>query len=363
MLIGIDANEANVANRVGSNKFACQVLKQLYSQDKHNNYRIYLKNKPVKDLPYENSKWQYSVLQPTKLWTQWRLPLDLYFTKPRPDIFLTLGHYAPRFSPISTIITIMDLAFLKFPQHFLKKDLHKLKNWTKYSAKNAKHIFTISQHSKQDIIKHYQIPAQKITVTYPAIDHQGFPAKTSAKKYKNYLLYLGTLQPRKNLLNLIKAYSQLPQQYSKLKLVIAGKKGWLYQELFQQIKDLNLQNKVIFTGFVPEPDIPSLIKNAQLLILPSFYEGFGIPVLQSMSVGTLVLVSKNSSLKEIVKNTGIYIQPPFAVKETRQGIIKALSLSEVKKQQLIKQAKQRARQFNWQKTGQKILEVIHGLNL
>jgi len=363
MLIGIDANEANVTNRVGSNKFAYQVLKQLYSQDKHNNYRIYLKNKPLKDLPYVNSKWQYSVLQSTKLWTQWRLPLDLYLVKPRPDIFLTLGHYAPRFSPVPTIITIMDLAFLKFPQHFLKKDLHKLKNWTKYSAKNAKHIFTISQHSKQDIIKHYKIPFEKITVTYPAVDHQRFQIKAKTSKYKNYLLYLGTLQPRKNLLNLIKAYSQLPQQYSKFKLIISGKKGWLYQELFKEVKRLKLENKVIFTGFVPEPDIPSLIKNAQLLILPSFYEGFGIPVIQSMSANTLVLVSKNSSLKEIVKNTGMYIDPPFAEKETKQGIIKALSLSEVKKQQLIKQAKKRARQFNWQKTGQKILEVIHEINL
>ena len=363
MLIGIDANEANVANRVGSNKFAYQVLQQLYSQDKHNNYRIYLKNKPVKDFPYENSKWKYSILKPTKFWTQWRLPLDLYFTRPKPDIFFTLGHYAPRFSPIPTIITIMDLAFLKFPQHFLKKDLHKLKNWTKYSAKNAKHIFTISQHSKQDIIKNYKIPAEKITVTYPSIDHQRFQAKILTGKYKDYLLYLGTLQPRKNLINLLKAFSQLATRYPKLNLIIAGKKGWLYQEMFQQVKRLKLKNKVIFTGFVPEPDIPSLIKNARLLILPSFYEGFGIPVVQSMSVGTLVLVSKNSSLQEIVKNTGIYIQPPFTEKETRQGIIKALSLSEVKKQQLIKQAKQTARQFNWQKTGQKILEVIHELNL
>ena len=358
MLIGLDANEANVANRVGSNQFAFQVLWQLHQQDKRNSYLIYLQNQPLKDLPPITKRWQYRVLKPGFFWTQWRLPLSLYLDKQKPDIFLTLGHYSPRFSPIPTLISIMDLAFLKFPQTFLKRDLIKLKAWTKSSAKKATHIFTISESSKADIQKHYGIPANKITVAYPGV-------KSSQPKlkppYANYLLYLGTLQPRKNLENLIKAFSQLSNK--SIKLVIAGKKGWLYQPLFNLVKKLDIQSRIIFTGFVSDQKAATLIKHAKSLILPSFYEGFGIPVVQAMALGTPVIVSHNSSLIEIVDSAGIYIKAPFGSKQIKQGIIEVLSLTQEQKKQLILKAKNRARQFTWQKTGQTILEVLNDITV
>lgn len=369
MLIGLDANEANVDNRLGSNQFAYQILCQLAKLDQKNSYRIYLKSQPLGHLPPPTKTWQYRVLKPGKFWTQWRLPLDLYFHRPRPDVLLTLGHYAPRFSPVPSIISIMDLAFLKFPQSFLKKDLHQLKNWTRYSAKKASHIFTISDHSKKDIQKFYQLAEEKITVIYPGIDRHRFSQKLTPlqinkvkEKYhivNEYLLYLGTLQPRKNLLNLIKAYSQLIHRYPKLLLVLAGKKGWLYQSLFTEVKRLQLNHQVVFTGFVAEADTPALIKGARLFILPSLYEGFGIPVVQAMASGTPVLVSQNSSLPEIVADCGSYIQPPFGIKEIKKGIIDSLSLPTSQQQQLVKKAAQRASQFNWTKAAQKILEVVN----
>jgi glycosyltransferase involved in cell wall biosynthesis len=369
MLIGLDANEANVANRLGSNQFAYQILCQLAKLDRKNSYRIYLKSQPLGHLPPPTKTWQYRVLKPAKFWTQWRLPLDLYFHRPRPDVLLTLGHYAPRFSPVPSIISIMDLAFLKFPQSFLKKDLHQLKSWTRYSAKKASHIFTISNHSKKDIQKFYQLAEGKITVIYPGIDHQRFSRKITPlqinkvkQKYhiaNEYLLYLGTLQPRKNLLNLIKAYSQLIHRYPKLLLVLAGKKGWLYQSLFTEVKRLKLNHQVVFTGFVAEADTPALIKGARLFILPSLYEGFGIPVVQAMASATPVLVSQNSSLPEIVADCGNYIQPPFGQNEISQGIEKALSLPSEKQQQLVLAAQKRAQQFTWEAAAKTILTVLH----
>lgn len=356
MLIGLDANEANVTNRVGSNQFAFQVLWQLHQQDKRHSYLIYLQNQPLKDLPPANKRWQYRVLKPGFFWTQWRLPLSLYLDKPQPDIFLTLGHYAPRFSPIPTLISIMDLAFLKFPKAFLKRDLIKLKAWTKSSAKKATHIFTISKSSKADIQKYYQVPKSKITVAYPGVKS----ARPSSKPpYTNYLLYLGTLQPRKNLSNLIKAFSKISNK--SIKLVIAGKKGWLYQPLFNLVKKLDIQSRIIFTGFVSDQKAATLIKHAKSLILPSFYEGFGIPVVQAMNLGTPVVVSRNSSLKEIVGLSGIYIRSPFGSQEIKQGIIEALSLTQAQEKQLIIKAKQRAEQFTWEKAGQTILEVLNDI--
>jgi len=357
MIIGIDANEANVKNRVGSNQFAFQILQKLNQTDKQNQYLIFLKNPPLKDLPGTSPNWQYRVLKPAFLWTQWRLPLGLFFQSPRLNIFLTLGHYAPRFSPTPVLISIMDLAFIKYPDQFLKKDLIKLIRWTKYSVKKAKHIFTISRATKKDLIKFYHLPSSKITVTYPSITQ--IKKSTQFNIKGDYLLYLGTLQPRKNIPALISAFSQIQHQFPDLKLVIAGKKGWLYQSIFNKVQDLNLTSKVIFTGYVETSKLKSMITKARLLILPSLYEGFGIPVLKAMSLGTPVLVAKNSSLKEIVRKTGYYINPPFDARQTKQGIITALTDSKSNQQILIRNAKKRAQDFSWEKSAKKILEVLN----
>ena len=358
MLIGIDGNEANTINRVGSNQYAFKVLSELYKLDNKNKYLVYLKKPPLADLPKATNRFQYQIIKSVPFWTQWRLPLSLYLKKPRPDIFFTLGHYAPRFSPVPSIITVLDLAYLFFPNTYLKKDLFKLKRWTKASIKKAKAIITISKSSKKDIQKHYLVNADKITIAYPGINHQRFSKPSKSPISGDYLLYLGTLQPRKNLENLVKAYSELPTKLQKNKLVIAGKKGWLFKPLFKLVKNLNLEKKVIFTDYVSNKDLPGLIQKAKLLILPSYYEGFGIPVVQAMSSNIPVLVSQNSSLKEIVKSYGIYIKSPFKAQQIKQGIIEALSSTTD-----INAAKNQAKQFSWDKSAKIILEVINEINL
>ncbi len=358
MIIGLDANEANLANRVGSNQFAYQILLELHKQDKKNTYFIYLKRHPVGDMPKENDNWHYKVISSVPFWTQWRLPLSLYLDKPKPDIFLTLGHYSPRTAPMPTMPIILDLAYLKFPKMFLKKDLKKLTHWTKRSIKKATHIFTISKSTKKDIIKAYQVSDNKISVIYPGT--QALKVNPTQKTLKDeYLLYLGTLQPRKNLKELIKAFNSISPDYPKLKLVIIGKKGWLYQPLFDLVEKLNLSDKVKFLGFLPNKKLGAWIKRAKILILPSLYEGFGIPVVQAMKLGTLVLVSRNSSLREIVGPKGLYIQPPFGTKQIQTGIIKAMSITSTQKQELITKGKNRAKDFSFKSATKKILEVIN----
>ncbi len=148
MIIGIDGNEANVVNRVGIGQYAYELLREFAAIKSQNSFIIFLKSEPLNDLPKENVNWKYRVIRPGKLWTQWRLPLDLYLHKPRPDVFFTPSHYAPRYSPISTVISVMDLSYLYFPDLFNTRDLHQLRNWTKYSIKNAKRIKTISKSTK-----------------------------------------------------------------------------------------------------------------------------------------------------------------------------------------------------------------------
>src|SRR5258708_23851339 len=145
MIIGIDGNEANVVKRVGVGEIAYWLLYYFSEfretgQIKHD-FVIYLKNKPLPTMPKEGDGWRYQVVGPQKLWTQFALPLNLFFRK-RPDVFFTPSHYAPRFSPVSTVVTVLDLAYLKFPELFNKSDLYQLVNWTKYSIKQARKIIT-----------------------------------------------------------------------------------------------------------------------------------------------------------------------------------------------------------------------------
>jgi len=367
ILIGIDGNEANVRNRVGANVYAYNILDYLHKKaaEKKLRFQIYLKDKPLSDLPEENANWQYQVFGPGRLWTQWRLPLKLYLEKEKPSLFFTPGHYAPRFCPVPTVISIMDLAFLKYPKDFKRSDLEQLTAWTKYSVKKASHIFAISEATKKDIIKYYRVDENKVTVTYPGIDiaklkvnkeNQAVKDKYSIKD--DYLIFIGTLQPRKNLVRLIRSFSTISKSRPQLSLVIVGKKGWLYEDIFQTVKELELENRVIFTGFVPDEELPTLLKGAKAYILPSLYEGFGIPVVEAMELGIPVVVSRISSLPELVGEAGVYIEEPTSNKSISQALLKVIKLTDKQRKELIIKGKIQAKKFSWNECGEKTLEIL-----
>ena len=339
-VIGIDGNEANIKNRVGSGQYGFELLKHLQRTEGEEVFWIYLKEKPLPDLPKESANWQNKVFGPKRLWTQFALPLNLYLQRPRPDVFFTPTHYAPRFCPVPLVMTIFDLSYIHFPQLFRKSDLYQLKNWTAYSVKKAKAILTISQASKNDIVQYYKIDPDKIFVIYPGYDKRLFRPITDQKvisqvkkKYGisgEYIFFLGTIQPRKNLIRLIDAVEQLED----ITFVIAGKKGWLYNEFFKKIEDPKLRKKVIVTEFVPEQNLPVLFSGAKAFVLPSLWEGFGIPVLEAMSCGCPVIVSNVSSLPEVIGEAGILVDP-LNVREITEGIQKVIELDSQKRQILI----------------------------
>ena len=366
MLIGIDGNEANVTKRVGSNQYALELLNSLSEQKTEHRFTVYLRDWPLPDMPRQTENWGYRVIKPRKFWTQFRLPADLYFHKPRPKIFFTPGHYAPRWSPIPRIISIMDLGYLRFPGQFTKKDLYQLITWTARSIKSAAHIFAISQSTKDAIIEAYDIPESKITVTYPGYDKNKFKVEIEKlkiegrkKKYGisgEYILFLSTLKPNKNVEGLLEAFFQLTRTDlgRGLSLVIAGKKGWLYQAIFERVKQLDLTKRVIFTDFVPEEDVPSLMAGAEVFVMPSFWEGFGIPVVESMACGVPVVVSNAGSLPEVVGEAGIIVDP-YKPEEIAGGIKKAIQ----NKEQLINKGLKQAEKFSWEDCARKTLRVLN----
>ena len=371
MFIGIDGNEANIKNRVGSNVYAFELLRSIYKICPSNvKFKIYLKQKPLNDLPKEEEWWQYKVLKPSFMYTQWRLPLELYLSKNKPDVFFTPGHYAPRFSPIPTVISIMDLAFLRFPGQFRKRDLYQLVNWTKYSVKNASHIFTISEFTKKEIVHFYKYPEEKITVTYPGIDKSVKRQASSVKRQEikrkynigdKYFLYIGTLQPRKNLIHLIEAFKKITCCMTPdacCQLVIAGKKGWMYEEIFNKVKQLGLEDKVIFTGYVSEEEKQILLKNALAFVLPSLYEGFGIPVLEAMQAGCPIVISRNSSLPEVGRDAAIYIENPEKVDSIQKSMQKMVKLAPEERNKLIEKGYKQAEKFSWEMCAEKTQEIL-----
>ncbi|MBI2009623.1 MAG: glycosyltransferase family 4 protein [Candidatus Chisholmbacteria bacterium] len=366
MLIGIDANEANTSDRVGSNVYSFELLSAIEDLRGNNEYIIYLKEEKQTDLPQERKLFGYRVLKPSFLWTRWRLPLDLFTHHPRPQVFFTPGHYAPQFSPIPTVITILDLSFLTYPESFKPTALRQLTEWTKQSALNAAHILTISQASKKDIVKQYNIAPEKITVTYPGVSSH-FRDPISAKavaavraKYQlhgDYLLFIGTRQPKKNLPRLVEAFNSVTQSLShSVTLVLAGK-TW---SQFTTEKTKPLPNGVKDIGFVPDQDLPALIKDSTAFVLPSLYEGFGIPVAEAMTVGTPVIVSNVSSLPEITGRAGILVDP-HDVADIARGMTEALSLPAAKRVQFIKAGKLQAKKFAWRACATKTVEVLENV--
>lgn len=364
MLIGIDANEANLTQiRVGINQYALGLLQALYQLDTPHKFVIYLKTPPLPDLPPSRPGWIYRVLPFPKLWTQTRLPFDLYTHSPRPDVFLSLTHYAPRWTPVPNVVAIMDLGFLTSPDQFTSKDLHQLTSWTNYSVKRATKILTISQFTKQIIVDSYHRQAADITIAYPGIDPAVFQPTTNPQVLKKYgittpyFLFLGSLKPSKNIERLITAFKKL--KASPYSLVIAGKKAWLYDQIFQLVSDLKLQSRVIFTGFIEEAEVPVLMSMSSAYVLPSLYEGFGIPVIEAMACGVPVVVSDIASLPEVAGSAGIYVDP-FSVDSITTGLETALG---PQKQKFVSAGLVRVKSFSWAKTAQATLNLLESIHV
>ncbi len=367
MIIGIDGNEANVKNRLGSGQYAFQMIKHLYKSGADNQYIVYLKEPPLKHLPRPKKNFHYLVFGPKKLWTRLALPLRLYTKKPKLDIFYSPGHYTPSFSPYPTLPTIHDIGYLDSPKQFSQKDYQQLKTWTAQSIKKSPHILTSSQFTKTEIQRIYQIPSNKITLVVNGVEK---PPKITPKQSqailqkltienpikKDFFLCLGTLKPNKNIPFLIKAFSQFVKKNPGYQLVIAGKKGWLFEDIFSLVKSLKLEKQVIFTGFVTDNQKWSLYQNATALIIPSLYEGFGRPTIEAMKVKCPVIASHIPSLKEVVGQAGLFIDP-----NNINSLVNAINqiIQPKTRNRLIKLGLVQSKKYNWQKSAKILINTLH----
>ncbi|MBI4009045.1 glycosyltransferase family 4 protein [Candidatus Roizmanbacteria bacterium] len=368
MIVGIDGNEANVKEKVGVSVYTLKQLEHFQkSANKNLQFIVFLKYKPSDDLPNENQFYKYQHVPGNFLWSQTFLPIELYRRRvfgQKIDLFFSPAHYAPRFCPIPFVVTIHDLSYFYYPAEFLKKDLHQLKSWTKYSVEKAKKVIAVSNTTKKDVIKFYGIDDKKIEVIYNGYEKnlkaQNSNVKATTQKLKleknKYILFVGTLQPRKNIDTLIEAFGYFKKQNPSFKLIIVGKKGWLYDHIFKLIEDFKLKRDVIYRGYVTDDELGNLYKNAFSFVLPSFYEGFGIPVLEAMGYGCPVISSFASSLPEVGGDASLYFDPK-SPSELAEKLTNLKDNKELRKQ-LIEKGKVRIKQFSWQKCAEQTLQIL-----
>lgn len=353
--------ETGLPNRVGSSLYCYQLLVNLEKIDKKNTYEIYLPQSPTSDMPKVTENWKYKVIPTRKMWTLTSLSFELLKNRSSLDVFFTPTHYLPLFAPKKSIVSILDVSYILFPNLFKKRDLIQLRKWTNFSAKKSMKILTISQSSKNDIIKEYRVGPNKVEVIYPGINtdlasNKDLSMEDLEKSFgiKNkFILFVGTLQPRKNIERLIEAFSKLE---TDVNLVIVGRRGWQYEEILNAPQKYNVKDRVLFLQNVGDEQLPSLYKNAQFFILPSLYEGFGIPVLEAMNYGCPVIVSNVSSLPEVGGDAALYVDPSSSEDITKK-MQKLLDDGNLRKD-LIQKGKKQVEKFSWEKSARETLAVL-----
>ena len=298
-------------------------------------------------------------------WEQFYAPLMLRASGA--DVFHGVLNVAPTLCPVPSVITIHDLAFEHFPETFTRRGSAQLKLTVRRTARKSAHILTVSEYSRQDILRTYGLPENQVTVTHNGceaylIPEQGGAPTPAAVMEKlgikrEYLLAVGSLQPRKNLIRLIQAFVQLRKKFpdQKPQLVIAGRKLWLYKDILASIAQQELSDDVIVTDYVTDEELRCLYKSAVALVYPSIFEGFGLPPLEAMACGTPVIASNTSSLPEVVGEAGILVDPYDidSICDAMARILREVDL----RSRLSLEGLRRAPAFSWQNAASRTLEV------
>ncbi len=360
MRIGIDASRTTVARRTGTEGYALNVIRAMLAGDPAHDYLLYFRDDPAPDLFSNGTR---RVLPFPRLWTHIRLSFELLAAafgfaqdKPRPDVLFVPAHVLPLIHPLPSVVTVHDLGYKYFPDaHPFAQRLYL--DWsTRFSANNATHVLADSLATKRDLIHFYQIPPDKITVVYPGRDEslrRVDPASVRAKYNlpENYLLHIGTLQPRKNLIRLFEALRLLP---SASGLVLAGRPGWLSAPILAKAREH--AGVVHLLDYVPDEDLAGLYSGATAFVFPSLYEGFGFPVLEAMACGTPVICSNTSSLPELAGEAALLVDP-IDVSALASAIQRVLFEPGLRAA-LIEKGYQQVQKFSWTKAAQETLVVL-----
>ncbi len=372
MRVGLDYTSA-VQQKAGIGRYTRGLVSGLirFDQDNHYvlfsagqdpEYRYWPSNFNLKELPIKERHL-------TALWQRFHVPLPVELITGLVDIYHSPDFVLPPVLGARTVLTVHDLSFMRHPECSSQALLDYLMEAVPRSVERADLIVADSKSTRRDLMELLQVPEEKILVLYPGLESHFFPMQQDdllrrlLERYDigyPYILAVGTLQPRKNFVRLIKAYNILVRQYHlPHKLVIVGSRGWLYDEIEETISDLRLEGRVHLTGFVKDRDLPYIYSAAEAFAFPSLYEGFGIPVLEAMACGTPVVTSSVSSMPEVAGDAALLVDPydVEALAATLWRLIDDVYLQH----ELCRRGFERKRQFKWRETAKKLVRAYRRL--
>jgi len=334
-------------------------------EDPEGDYRVFLRADCVLSLLGQEKRSRWPTYRPwiRVFWEQALQPLEVWTDS------IALLHspvnVQPLLLPCKGLVTATDLSFMVFPQSFRTFQRFYQKLFTRWSIHRAAHVIAISSSTARDLNRFFAVPGAKVSVVFPGVDAAYVPvldAQTLAgfRRLRHLpekiILFVGTLEPRKNLLTLLRAYAQFRRQANTgHKLVLGGGKGWLYEPILAAIKQLGLQTDVILPGFIPEVELPLWYNMADVFVYPSLYEGFGLPPLEAMACGRPVIVSNASSLPEVVGDAALLVDP-HQVDQWADALVLLCQDSDLRVD-LAARGLQRARQFTWTRMAQETVQV------
>lgn len=364
--IAIDAHSVGVGLG-GNESYATNLIEALAEIDSQNHYTLYVTKRAALER-YRNRWANFSVCRTAPHSPVIRIPLTLSIElRRRPVDVLHVQYTAPPLTPCPIVSTIHDLAFEHLPETFKRRSWMQLRLTVRSTARRAAQIITLSDHSKRDIVETYGISPDRISVTPAAAPHSFKPISDNNELRRvrqtygiesDYILSVGAIQPRKNLARLVAAYSRLRHAHPQGKLptlVIVGKRAWLYGETLRTIEELELTSSVILTGYVPESDLPALYSGAICFAYLSYFEGFGLPLVEAMKCGTPVIAGNRTSSPEVVGEAGMLVDP-FQIDDIAAAIKRVVFDSDFRSDLKIK-GLERARLFDWRETAKQTLAV------
>jgi glycosyltransferase involved in cell wall biosynthesis len=364
--IAIDAHSVGTG-LAGNETYITNLIEALAEVDRVNRYTLYVTKRVARER--FTGRWPHVSVRRTLPHTPLvRVPLTFPVElRRRPVDLLHVQFTAPPFAPCPVVSTIHDLAFEHLPETFNRRSWMQLRLTVRRTARTAAHIITPSEFSRRDLIETYGVRPERISVTLEAAAPHFRPASAESvadvkRRYRlgaDYVLAVGSIQPRKNLVRLIQAYSNLRRSRSQAKLpqlVLVGKRAWLYGETLSAVEQSGVaQTDVIFTGYVPEQDLPALYTGAVCFVYPSYFEGFGLPPLEAMACGAPVITGDRTSLPEVVGDAGLLVNP-FDTDAIGAAIERVIDDGELRSR-LRARGLKRAAQFSWRETARKTLEV------
>lgn len=347
--------------------YSVHVIREMLREGQEHSFRLYTNGEPPPDL-FDLPRSGVRSIPFRRLWTHVRLSAEMVVHAP--DVLFVPAHVLPLIHPAASVVTVHDLGYLRYPEAHEPAARRYLDWSTRWNGRQAAAVLADSQATKADLMQAYGVREDKIHVVYlgrdASLEQVANPLRLASIRAKydlaqRYLLYVGTLQPRKNLVRVVQAFSCVASrpELSDVQLVLAGKKGWLYDALFEQVTREGLAERVIFPGYVPDEELPALLSAATAFVFPSLYEGFGIPVLEAGGCGLPVITSNTSSLPEVAGDAALLVDPHDvdAIAEAMYRIVTDRELAA----ELTRRGHENVKRFSWEKCARETLAVLESV--